>query len=513
MGVDYARDRRTIEVAVIMHGTSRARLEAARLLAKLVQETGARGASYGWAEGLPPGRLAPIHSVGGAPRFRWSTTLPPRLVRHIDRPGASRWDLVIRGLDRERLDALGPLLSLTTGRLVAADLYDCPTIPDEATRGPDGRFIALLDALRFVGFTVERPSDMRYVQGGLRGSIPGLPARVHAAAHAVVDAFSDLDRLMAALILLGRALELEGRVAGGAAVYVITYELALSRCEVGAGVDAAHGAGRAFRKLTDWHEALRWYQLGLRLAVHRNDFLHAARLLDGLGNTHRERGAFPAARRCYLHASRLALVAGDPVEVANVALGLMTVEREAGRLDKAARIGWRAWRAQTDPRQRVNLLLNLATLLRDGGAIELAEDTYRVVQRAADDPDLRLMAMDALAYCAALRGAEAEYEQRRAALRGRTRDAPPYIRAQIGYFRGASLRAVGDPRAVRVLRATERYARAHGLREWEVRAGGLADERVPSTLATVAAVRAPEEVRHGIVSLGATAARGSATEV
>jgi tetratricopeptide (TPR) repeat protein len=513
MAVDYARDRRTIEGTVIMHGTSRHRLEAARLLAKVVQETGASGASYGWAEGLAPGRLAPIHSVGGAPRFRWATTLPPALARGIDRPGGSRWELVIRGLDPERLEALGPLLSLATDRLVAADLYDCPTIPDEATRGPDGRFIALLDALRFVGFTVERPSDMIYIQAGLRGSIPGLPARGHAAADAVADAFSDLDRLTVALLHFARALELEGCLAGGAAVYVMTYELALLRCDADAGVDAAHGAGRTFRKLTNWHEALRWYQLGLRLAVHRNDFLHAARLLDGLGNTHRERGAFPAARRCYLNASRLALVAGDPVEVANVALGLVTVEREAGRLDEAARIAWRAWRAQTDPRQRVNLLLNLATLLRDGGAIELAEDTYGVVQHVADEPEVRLMAMDALAYCAALRGATADYERRRDALRGRARDASPYIRAQIGYFRGASLRALGDARALRVLRATERYARAHGLREWEVRAGGLADEPIYCALAAVAAIRAPEEVRHGIESLGTTAARGSSTEV
>jgi tetratricopeptide (TPR) repeat protein len=429
MGVDYARDRRTFERAVIMHGTSMYRLEAARLLARVVLESGARGASYGWPEGLAPARLEPIHSVGGAPRFRWSTTLPPALVRRIDRPGTWRWQLVVRGANPERVEALGPLLSLALGRLEAADLHDCPTIPDPATRGPEGRFIALLDALRFVGFTLDRPADMPHVQAGLRRSIPGLPPRARAAADAVVDALSDPDRLAVALVRLGRALELEGRLAAGAAVHVITYELALLRSDADAGMDAAHGAGRAFRKLTDWHEALRWYQLGFRLAVHRDDLLHGARLLDGLGNTHRERGAFPAARRCYLQASRLAWVAGDPVEVANVALGLMTVEREAGRLDTAARIAWRALRGQTDPRQRINLLLNLGTLLRDGGALELAADTYRLVEHAADDPEVGLMARDALAYCAALRGAAGEYAERRSALRGRARSVSPYIRA------------------------------------------------------------------------------------
>jgi hypothetical protein len=150
----------------------------------------------------------------------------------------------------------------------------------------------------------------------------------------------------------GRSLELEGRLAAAAASYVILYEFALLRCDLEIGLDAAHGAGRSFRKLTEWREAERWYQLGLGLADHADDFLFAARLLDGLENTHRKRGAFPAARRRYRNASRLAVVAGDPVETANVALGLMTVEREAGRLDAAAAIGWRALRTQTDRRQR-----------------------------------------------------------------------------------------------------------------------------------------------------------------
>jgi hypothetical protein len=69
------RRRRSIERAVLMHGTSEARLEAARLLAKIVRESGARGASYGWRVDLTS-RLAPVHTVSGAPPFRWAATLP-----------------------------------------------------------------------------------------------------------------------------------------------------------------------------------------------------------------------------------------------------------------------------------------------------------------------------------------------------------------------------------------------------------------------------------------------------
>lgn len=514
MSEDVGRDRRTIERAVIMHGTSRARLEAARTLARIVRESRGRGAAYGLTDTMASGRLAPVHTAAGGPCFKWSTALPRTFARRIDR-AARGWQLEVRGADAERLDALGPLLSLAADKLEAADLHDRPTIPAQGTLGEEGRFLALLDAFRFVSFTLARPSDMLHVRVELEAATRSLPLAARGPAAAVADALHDLDRLSAALLAVDRVLEREGRLAPAAAGYVILYELALLRCDLAMGMDATHGAGRTFRKLTEWREALRWYELGLRLADHADDFLHATRVLDGLGNTHRERGAFPAARRCYRDASRLALVAGDPVEVGNVALGLMTVEREAGRLDAATKIGWRALRTQTDPRQRVNLLLNLGTLLRDGGALDLAEDAYRLVLHQAEgdahDREVRLMAHDALAYCAALRGAATEYEERRAAVRSRSRGVSPYIRAQIGYFRGASLRALGDQRAARVLRATERYARAHGLKEWEVRSGALADKRVARPVPSVAALHAPEEVRSGIGALLATAGRAPAT--
>lgn len=507
MSEDVGRERRTIERAVIMHGTSRARLEAAKVLARIVRECRARGAVYGVTDTLASGRLAPIHTTAGGPTFKWSTTLPRTFAQRIDR--ASRgWLLEVRGADRARLAALGPLLSLAAEKLEAADLYDRPLIPEEGTLG-EGRFLALLDAFRFASFTLTRPSDMLQVRVELEAATRGLPLAARGPAAAVADALHDLDRLAAALLAVARILERDGRLAQAATGYVILYELALLRCDLAVGMDAAHGAGRSFRKLAEWREALRWYELGLRLADHADDFLQATRVLDGLGNTHRERGAFPAARHCYRDASRLALVAGDPVEIGNVALGLMTVEREAGRLQAAARIGWRALRTQPDPRQRVNLLLNLGTLLRDGGAIDLAEDAYRLVLHQANgeagDPEVRLMAEDALAYCAALRGAATEYDRRRASIRARARGVSPYIRAQIGYFRGAALRALGDERAVRVLRATERYARAHGLREWEVRSAALAEKRVARPVPAVAAMRAPDEVRRGLGSLLATA--------
>jgi hypothetical protein len=62
MSEDGGRDRRTIERAVMMHGTSRSRLEAAQVLAKLVRESRGWGVAYGHADTLASGRLAPVRS-------------------------------------------------------------------------------------------------------------------------------------------------------------------------------------------------------------------------------------------------------------------------------------------------------------------------------------------------------------------------------------------------------------------------------------------------------------------
>jgi tetratricopeptide (TPR) repeat protein len=218
------------------------------------------------------------------------------------------------------------------------------------------------------------------------------------------------------------------------------------------------------------------------------------RVLDGLGNTYRERGAFPKARQCYGDAWKVAQVAGSPVETANVALGLMTVEREAGRLDSAAAFGWRALGLQTDPAERANLLLNIGTLLREGGDLDAAECAYRVSRAVGATAEVRVLAADALAYCAALRADAGAYRR----LRPRGVRTPPYVRVQLGYFRGASLRALGDARAGRVLAAVERYARAHGLSEWEMKSVALRESPLPHARRVI---ETPPHVSRGLREL------------
>ncbi len=175
----------------------------------------------------------------------------------------------------------------------------------------------------------------------------------------------------------------------------------------------------------------------------------------------------------------------------------MNAERKAGRLRVAAQFGWKAIHTQSDPREKAHLLLNVGTLLLEGGDVDAAERAYRVARAADGDRELRLMAQDALAYCAALRGDGGAYEK----LRPRGVKVAPYLRVQLGYFRGAALQTLGDARARRVLRAVSRYAQVHGLAEWEIKASQRLERTLPPS---VRAVETPDEVRQGLQELCAS---------
>jgi tetratricopeptide (TPR) repeat protein len=437
--------------------------------------------------------VVPVSAITDDRELKWDAALPRTLVRTVGRDRGTPWRLMIRGFDEDRLPGVEPLMAFAAGSLRAAGFRWRPPIPLPATEGPYAQFLAALDAYRVVASTssgtpragpLRRELQRTVVRGGWE------------AARAVINTLRDLERLPAALFDLGHRLEGANSLAEATAVYVILYEVALLNLDSAIGIDAARSAGRASRKAADWPEAMRWYGLARRIAEHEGNFLGLVRTLDGIGNTHRERGAFPKARQCYQDAWKIAQVVRDPSETANVALGLMTVEREAGRLEAAASYAWTALGLQTDPAERANLLLNIGTLLRDGGDLEAAECAYRVAGASAGTKELRLMAQDALAYCAALRGDRAAYER----LRPHAPEAAPYLRVQIGYFRGAALRAVGDDRASRVLAAVQRYARAHGLTEWEIKAARLREHPLPTARRIV---RTPQHVRKGLLDLEA----------
>jgi len=481
--------RRRVQGAILMHGTSQEREDAARLLAKLTLESGAAGAAFGLMGDHRCGRLAPTVAIAAVPDPGWDARLARTVVRVVDRQESSYWCLMIRDVDDvglARADAVLASVLRMLGRAGERGHRPRISLPSESE---SAGFLAALDDYRLFGFG--RASRLERHRSALRAT---LDDGARGTGAAILRAMSNPTRLAAALSDLGHDLEERSHPFEAAAAYTILYELALMEQDVVGGMDAARWAGRASRKAAQWGDALGWYSLARRIAEHRGDFLQLVRVLDGLGNTYRERGAFPKARQCYRDAWKIAQVAGSAVETANVALGLMTVEREAGRLDSAAAFGWTALGLQTDPAERANLLLNIGTLLREGGDLDGAECAYRVSRAVGATADLRVLAADALAYCSALRGDAGAYRH----LRPRRVRTPPYIRVQLGYFRGAALRALGDSRSGRVLAAVERYARAHALSEWEMKSIALRERPLPHSRRVI---ETPPHVSRGLREL------------
>ncbi|MBM4185004.1 MAG: tetratricopeptide repeat protein [Gemmatimonadetes bacterium] len=484
-------NERAIGRALLMHGTSWARERAARLVGRLAVESGSRGAAFGPLDPTDLNILIPVCAVSDRAGMRWDSRLRGTVTRLVTRDGGTAWCLMVRGIDPARLGSLSSWVDFVAGRLRRRGGADRPSLPSLDRRGAYASFLASLDAFRLAGFGFSSESRAALGRQELLRSLPGPGSP---AALAVAGALSDPDRLTAALVGFGRDLEDDGATLEAAAAYIICYELALLHQGAADGFEAARSAGRAFRRAARWDEALRWYGLARRIAEHDEDFLGLVRVLDGLGNTHRERGSLPKARAHYRDAWKMAQVVRDPDEMANVALGLMTVEREAGDLEAASTHGWTALCLQTDPGARANLLLNLGTLLREGGDLEGAERAYRLSAASATTLQLSVMARDALAFCAALAGNASEYARRRPRARG----LAPYVRVQLGYFRGAALRALGDPRAGRVLSTVERYARAHRLSEWEIKAAQLRERQQQ---AGTPVVQTPAVVSRGLREL------------
>jgi tetratricopeptide (TPR) repeat protein len=479
-----------------MHGTSRVREEGARLLATIVRAVDADGAAYGWTDALGPDLLVPVVRVG-APGVRWDGSQTGTLTVPVGEEGPLKWALMIQGIHPASVDRADTLIASATEWFAGVHDRDVPAPHPGVEDGTSARFIALLGGLRSVDFRIGCSSEVPSYRAAFAREIPSLPASAQPAALAAIDAMTELERLGPALLRLGVELDVAGALAEAVSVHGVAYELALRLGDPVGGMDAARWAGRGYRKLTDWSAAFHWYGLARRIAELEGDRARQARVLDGEGNTHRHRGVFPAARRSYEAAWELALASGDAATISSIAHSMMTIEREAGEHASAARYAWTALEMSEDRESRANLLLNIGTLLREAGALESAVAAYDLARAMTAAPEIRMMAADALAYCAAV-GGDGDYDSLHAHARRAARGASAYLRAQMGYFRGAALQALGRGRdAIRVLRAVERYAASAQLHHWEVRAAELAESPLPQPVPT----EAPVELRQGLSAL------------
>lgn len=342
---------------------------------------------------------------------------------------------------------------------------------EEASRRIATRFLVarVLRGLADDDFVADRDS-LNYQVNGVRQELDALPkedpereawGRILASLELL-----DQDELLAAVLGWGEMVENMGHLHGALEIHALAYELAVAGGSLEGAVDAARFQGRVLRKLARWDEAVRWYDVAREVAEESEDLRKLALVLDGLGNTYRDRGNLLRAREVLRQVLDLGTRGGDRHARAVAHHDLMTVEKLAGDLDRAVLHGWEAAQVYDSDEGSLRALFDLAGVLRESGELSAARDAYSVVAGRVQGSEYHILALDALALIAALQGDDLKHD----ALRKRLDDeawedeASPVYRAQMYYFRGISSRALGrEEHAVLWLRRALSYAEDHRL--------------------------------------------------
>jgi tetratricopeptide (TPR) repeat protein len=206
-----------------------------------------------------------------------------------------------------------------------------------------------------------------------------------------------------------------------------------------------------------------------------------AAVLDGMANAHRDRGNLPRAREVLQEVLEIGRETGDRYSLAIGHHDLMTVEKLRGDRVEAIRHGWLAVQSYDSNDGRLRALFDLAGVLRDNGELQAAWDAYVVVVAQVEGLEARILALDALAYVAALRGDREQHQKLRMKLDAEGwENVSPVYRGQVLFYRGLSLRALGDEREGRKwLNKALAFAAEHSLNKIIFDAEAALEERTP----------------------------------
>lgn len=422
--------------------------------------------------------------------------------------GARAWFLVVDGLTpRGPLsDEAGGALMFLAGKCAAMVLH-------RDLAGPAGEDGAQDGARRFAGWPILRDvegnedddatarritsrflvtrlvrslveEDFAMDEESIQYQVEGIRRELHTAPPSdperqawerVLEAVEDPERLdlAGAVLELASTVEAQGHHHGALELHRTAYEVAMAAGSVAVAVDAARFQGRVYRRMTEWDDAFRWYEVAGDVARSAGDVGRYALVRIGLGNTYRVRGKMTRAREIYVETLHLAEEIGQRQPQAEAHHGLMVLDRNAGEREEALDHGWHAVQLYPDEQNRLMALQDVASVLVDLGDLGAADDAYSIVAARIGQRDYRIMALDGLAYVAALRGDRSAFvEMLRVLDETEWEDTlSPDYRGQLFYYRGLSYQALGELDEARLwLERAVDFAEERGLSKELIRA-------------------------------------------
>lgn len=451
---------RTVERAILLYRIDPARHAAARTLARIIQEGRHLSAVVAWAPARNPERRFPRVVVGDA----------PPLVQILLGPdvGDRVWTLGLGGESSSRPNGyeLGQLLSWT------ALLAVVPSFEISTSAPPVDWVMAVVHEWALDGWTtdldvLDSAASSLEAQAEL---VPGEEAEEVLRIAAAI-ASNDVVSLSDALISYGRFLEVVGRLRVSAQLHTLAYESAIHLVDSRLGSLAARLAGRSSRMAGRWRDALKWYDQAAALAVFDEDLAGAAHANVGLANVHLDRGATPRAREYSTAALGMALAAESGDVLGDARLLAARIARLSGDLAAAASHSWRAIMAFDDDASRARGFIQLGSVLLDSGHARQADDAYSIGVRSLEvGSSTWVLAMDALAYVAAVQGDRTAYERRYAEIEPLVDTADPRDRVQLHFYRAKALSALGEVEDARSAHEVSiSYAREHGFLQFSER--------------------------------------------
>lgn len=263
-----------------------------------------------------------------------------------------------------------------------------------------------------------------------------------------------------------------GDYSEAAEIHGLTYELACSAGAVRAGGQAARGRARTLRRLAEWDDSERWYDIARTIAVSLADPAEEALVLDGVASSYLGRGRIPKARAVLAEAVSLARLSGDSEAMASVSFSLMTVAHTEGHLAQAAQHGWDAFLGFESDRGKLRALTALGGVFMAAGSLDPAEDAFAIVLRDNRDRHYRLYALAGLARVHAARGDLHAFERANLRLDEEASDrAAPEFRAEMLLERGDGYLELGlEEEARRWYHLAIGFSDRHGVNEYLMRA-------------------------------------------